>query len=239
MGIYTNLITGGQTLKAAKPRVGLGRASAEFLLNAKNDSAAATGFTAADEIQTLVEQTDAGVGDTYTLTISLPRLLVGTFTTAAIAYDAINTTIETAIDVAATAAGVTDWTNADISVAMGAAAGLDDGNITLTFDGDSVTGQPVAVSVLTATGFTKSGVFVRGTSGQPIRNASQALFELGIVAGTLNNCLAAPTDWVKPTATVVKKPRMNVIKDIMCQVDFENGNSLTSAVIAVLYPELP
>lgn len=236
MGIYTNLATTSQTIKAAKPRVGLDRSSAEQLLAkaAKYDPAIATAYAAQDEVQTFAEETDAGAGDTYTLTIDVPKLAVGSFTTAAIAYDATAATIETAIDVAATAAGVTGWTNGDISVAEENSAGLSDGYITLTFDGTSVSEQPVEISVLTATGFTSVGNATRTTGGQCDREATQALFDLGIVEGTLQNSLEAPSDWAKPEA-LVKRPRYNLIKDLAHQAAYEDGSDDVITAVLALY----
>lgn len=80
------------------------------------------------------DQTDY-TGGTFALTFNLKG--GQTFTTAAIAFNANAATIETAIDVAATAAAVPNWTNSDISVSGGIlqAAGA---NVVLTFDGNSV-----------------------------------------------------------------------------------------------------
>lgn len=238
MGVYVNLATGSQSITKAKPRVGLDRASAEVLLAkaAVLDPTIRTAYAAKDEVQTILEQTDAGAGDTYTLTIVLPRLAVGTFTTAGIAYDAVAATIETAIDVAATAAGVTDWTNADISVTMAGAAGVDDGTVTLTFDGASVTEQPVDAAVLTATGFTKTGVVARTTGGQVDREATQVMFDLGIVTGSLQKSGETPT-WTKPTA-LLKRPRSGLIRDLAVQAVYEDGDDAALDAVIALYPRV-
>ena len=235
MGIYTDLATGSSTIKAAKPRVGLGRASAEALLAQaeKFDPTIASDYAAQDEVQTIPEQTDAGAGDTYTLNIVIPKIAIN-ITTAAIAYDATAATIEAAIDTAATAATWTDWTNADISVAEENSAGLDDGYITLTFDGDSVTERGVEVIVLTATGFTKSGVSARTTGGQTDRKATMALFYLGVVTGTLQDSVEAPSDWTKPAA-LVKRPRYGLIKDLAHQAAVEDGSDDVITAVNALY----
>lgn len=236
MGIYTNLATGSQSIgPAAKPRVGLDRSSAEQLLNraAILDPAIATAYAAADEVQTILEQTDAGVGDTYTLTISIPKIGI-VFTTAGIAYDAVDTVIESAIDTAATAITWTAWTNADISVSMAGAAGVDDGTVTLTFDGTSVTETPVDVTVLTATGFTKTGVVARTTGGQVDREATQALIGLGIVSGSLQKSGDTPT-WTKPTTKLLKEPRISLIQDLAFQAVYEDGSDEAYEAVAALY----
>jgi hypothetical protein len=240
MGIYTNLATGSVSIAPAKPRSGLSRSSAEQLLSkaSEHDPLIGSAYAAKDEVQTIPEQTDSGVADTYTLTISLPRLAIGTFTTGAIAYDAVASAIETAIDVAATSAGVTDWTNADISVAQAGAAGVSDGAVTLTFDGASVTEQPVEATVLTATGFTAVEPVVRTTGGQPDREATQALFELNVVSGTLQQSAEAPSDWVRPASVGQSRPRAGLIKDLAIQTIWEDGTDDTYNAIAALY-ELP
>lgn len=60
-----------------------------------------------------------------------------TFTTDYVGYNTSTSTVESAIDTAATAAGVTGWTNGDISVS-GLTWNL--GAMVFTYDGDSVTG---------------------------------------------------------------------------------------------------
>jgi hypothetical protein len=86
-------------------------------------------------VQTVYQYTVNPSSGTYTLTITLND---GTaFTTGNIAYDANAATIETAIDVAATAASVTDWTNGDIAVTGGP---LTTAAVVLTFSGGSVSG---------------------------------------------------------------------------------------------------
>lgn len=88
-------------------------------------------------VMTIVAWTGSPTTGTFTLTIKLIDQ-DGTeteFTTAAIAYDAIASAIETAIDTAA--ASVSGWANGDIVVAGGP---LDSADVTLTFSGDSVSG---------------------------------------------------------------------------------------------------
>ena len=238
MGIYTNLATTTAFIKTSKPRVGLDRSSANQMLNKADvfDPAIGSAYAAGNEVQTIPTQTDSGAADTYTLTINLPRLAVGTFTTAAIAYDAVDTVIETAIDVAATSAAVTGWTNADISVSMGGAAGASDGTVILTFDGTSVANQPVELTVLTATGFTKDGPVVRTTGGQQNRQATQALYELNAIAGTLQQSAEAPT-WTKPESNGQTRPRTSLLRDLALQTIVEDGTEDAYDAIVALYPE--
>jgi hypothetical protein len=240
MGYMQNLAVGASTITPAKPRVGLDRQSAEALLShgtiAGNPGLPAT-YDVVDEVQIIPEQTTAGVADTYTLTIDLPNLAVGTFTTAAIAYDAVDTAIETAIDSAATTAAVTGWTNADISVSMAGAAGLDDGTVTLTFDGASVTGQPVTLIDLTATGWTEDGTITRSVTGQVARNATKALFDMNVIAGALQGSGEAPT-WTKPDMNGRARPGTNVIRDLALQTIVEDGTEDAYDAIVALYPQV-
>lgn len=237
MGIYTDLATGSETIAPAKPRVGLDRSSAEQLLSkaVRYDPTVGSVYAAADEVQTIPEQTDAGAADTYTLTVSLPKLAVGTFTTAGIAFDATAATIESAIDTAATTASVTGWTNGDISVAESGAAGVSDGTVTLTFDGTSVTEQPALATVLVATGFTSSGDAVRTTGGQSDRKATQALYELNVVAGTLQASGDTPA-WTRPEGIGQSRPRYGLIKDLALQAVYEDGTDDAYDAIVELYP---
>jgi hypothetical protein len=95
-----------------------------------------------DEVQSIAKDATDHTGGTFALTVNL-RTTTGieSFTTAAIAYNANAATIETAIDVAATAAAVTGWVNGAISVSGGIlqAAGAP---VVLTFDGTAVDDQP-------------------------------------------------------------------------------------------------
>ncbi len=243
MGIYTTLTTTNSQVigPAAKPRVGLDRSSAEQLLNKAlvYDPSIRTAYAARDEVQTIPEQTDAGVGDTYTLTFTFPRQNAGkglTFTTAGIAYDAIDSVIETAIDVAATAATWTAWTNADISVSMAGAAGLDDGTVTLTFDGASVSEEPCVLTVLTATGWTQDGVIARTTPGQTDRNGAQALFEVGAITGAFWICGNTPS---LTAGTTLKRPRAGLITDLAMVAAWEDGNDAIYDACRALYPTMP
>ena len=240
MGIYTNLATGSVSIAASKPRAGLDRASAEQLLSkaSQHDPLIGTVYAAKDEVQTIPHQSDSWAADTYTLTISLPRLAVGTFTTAAIAYNATAATIETAIDVAATSASVTGWTNGDITVAEVGSAGVSDDAVTLTFDGASVTEQPAEATVLAATGFTAVTPVVRTTGGQVDREATQALFALNVISGTLQQSAEAPSDWVRPAGVGQSRPRAGLIKDLAVQATWEDGTDDAYNAIAALY-QLP
>jgi hypothetical protein len=112
-----------------------------------------------DEIQTFKQYQVNPAGGTFTL--SGENSAAETWTTAAIAYNATATTIETAIDLAATGQ-ITGWINGDITVSMSGAAGLSDGTVTLTFDGVSVTQENHLDTVINGDSLT--GVVATGLS---------------------------------------------------------------------------
>jgi len=89
--------------------------------------------TTASTVQGLAAYTTAPTAGNITVTITLADGT--TFTTADIAFDAIAATVQTAIDVAATAAAVAGWTNGDIAVAGGP---MTTTAMTLTMSGVSV-----------------------------------------------------------------------------------------------------
>lgn len=236
MGIYTDLATQGTQYASGPPRVGLDRSSTQQLLSkaVQHDPLIGAAYAAADEVSVIPEQTDAATADTYTITLNFPTLDI-VVTTAGIAFNAINTTIETAIDSAMTTASFPSWTNADISVTMAGAAGLDDGTVTLTFDGVSVDSLPCLVSI-TPTGFNEVGSTSRTQGGQGDRKATQALFELNVVSGTLQASGDAPTDWVRPDSNGQSRPRWDLIQGLALQAATEDGTDDVYNTVVALYP---
>lgn len=233
MGIYTDLANSNRVTSG--PGVGLDRSSGGQLLSkaALHDPTVSPALAASNEVSVIPEQTDAGVADTYTLTLDFYGALKGTsVTTAAIAYDAVDTAIESAIDTAA--AALPSWTNSDISVAMAGAAGLDDGTVTLTFDGASVAEIPCVVT-LAATGFTATTPITR-TAGKADRKALQALFDLNVVSGTVHDSPNAPTDWVRPESTGQTRARYQLIRDLAVLASQEDGTDEIIDAVAALYP---
>lgn len=90
--------------------------------------------TAATAVQTIAAWSTAPTAGNFTLTLEVNHVdgETDSFTTAAIAFDATASAIETAIDTAAGLAGVTDWTDGDIAAAGGP---LDSADVTLTSTG--------------------------------------------------------------------------------------------------------
>lgn len=234
MGIFADLQSTSQY--PGKPDgVGLDRSSTQQLIAAVSygDPDLKAAYAARDEVATVPEQTDAGVADTYTLTLTPYGRLAGeaAVTTAAIAFDAVDTVIESAIDAAM--ASFPGWTNADVSVAMVGAAGLDDGDISLTFDGTSVNEAPWVVTIV-ATGFTETLPVVRTTSGQGDRKALQALFELNVIAGSVHESPDSPS-WTTPDG-LGRRPRTQLIGDLARITIEEDGTDNAYDAIKALYP---
>lgn len=146
-------------------------------------------LAAANEVQSIAKYTGTVTAGTFTLTITLAS--GKSFTTAAIAYNATAATIQSAIDTAATSAGVTGWTNGDIAVAGG---DLTTAAVTLTFSGNSVKNQNQGLTAITGTltGGSAGAVTVT-TNGQADRLAWAVLQQFSIIGGTVPAQGADPT----------------------------------------------
>ncbi len=154
------------------------------------------GVAAEDEVQSIAIFNSTVTGENYSLTFTLAS--AETFTTANIAYNANAATIETAIDVAATG-NVVGWVNGDISVAGG---DLTANPVTLTFDGDSVTGANHGLTVIHDVNLTvaKLGAVTTSQNGLAAANEVQniAIFSGLVNSGnyTLNFTLADATNFI-------------------------------------------
>lgn len=161
---------------------------------------------AVNAVHTLAVDTVDHTGGDFTLTITLRN--GETFTTDPIAFDAAAATIETAIDSAATAASITDWTNEDISVAGGDLQSATP--VTLTFDGASVSGtnHPITVFTDSMTGGTSPATRVTlTTAGQTVRPAWGVLVATGVITSTLpTQTAAASTTGVVKGADLFQLP---------------------------------
>jgi hypothetical protein len=244
MGVYTNLLARATMHEAASPRSAT-RHIYEWLERVKDrrDPAVGSAYTAADAVVTIATYTGTPTSGNFTLTITLPNnsvtalgQTIAAITTANIAHNANAATIEGAIDTAITAAGtVSGWTNADISVAAGGTTFLD-GNMVFTFDGDSVKEQEATVAINDVNLDTGTvGAVVQTTAGQGTRNATQALFDLSIVSGTVPAQGTAPSDWTKNTARLEKLPRPKVIQALALEAAIEDNTVGTYTAVADLY----
>ena len=194
--IYATLAAGSDI-----PSTIVGRANSRVYTELlEHTSELLTANEAADEVTVIATFGGTATGGNYTLTVNAPLYGVS-YTTASIAHDAAAATIEAALDTASPAT-VGDG---DINVAAGA-TDFTDGNMTFTCSGN-VAETPVLISItdvdLSGTD-PVVGAVTRSTAGQPDRNALQALFDLGLVSGTVPDCGEANTDWV--TGTVQAGP---------------------------------
>lgn len=173
MGLFSNLLATARTFDTTLPITALDKIIVRELqaIVDQGDVTLPAILEAINEVQQIEKyDTDFTAGE-FTLTIKLRN--AAQFTTAGIAFDAVAATVETAIDVAATAASLgIGWANGDIEVLGGnlLAAGS---ALTLGFTGASVrnrdhdqslinlntlTGGDLAVPSVTTTASGNSGI---------------------------------------------------------------------------------
>jgi microcystin-dependent protein len=233
MGIFANL--SAQKLSFTDDRHWIGRWLIYQLSSPdKLDPPTPTAATGTNTIHLLNRDVVETTGGTFTLTFNLKSN--ESFTTAAIAFNANAATIEGAIDTAATLASITDWSNGDIAVT---GTDLQNTDISLTFSGASVSGQPHAITVMTdsRTGGTPASTLVTSTSrGSFQRNAWAALLALDVIR--------APIPAFDAIATEVAKGqnRTNVpyeiIKAMAVEATFEDDNQNSYfSIVGSLFPQ--
>lgn len=181
MGVISDLLTTGTAFDVSSPRVGSDQSIFRNLSNVMDIDYPAA-YAAANEVQ-VIGQFVGGPPTTggYILTIVAPD---GTeYPTANIPFDDAAAAIQTAIDTAVT--GVYDA--GDIVVTDEGAAGLSDGDVTLTFSGDSVAGQNFGVTLAEDDDLDAGtmGAVTVTTEGQPDRKALAGLYAAGVIGGTL------------------------------------------------------
>lgn len=227
MGVYTDLIAnavawdsgGADGISVATDRV-IMKDIAGFQAR-QGDPPAPSGYAEANEIQTIGTYNGAVSGGNFTLTITLAN--GETITTANIAHDAVAATIESAIDTAATG-NITDWTNADISVAL--TGNLTANAATVTFDGTSVdaTNHPALVmNDVDLSGGGTSGNVATTTNGQTKRVTLAALNVMGIIASP-----PPPQGTTVVTALATREshpwfPRQETLKALAKQASIEDS----------------
>lgn len=192
--------------------VGFDKVRANYFerLDAEIPSTLGTGYTAVNAVHTISDDVNVTAGN-YTLTItiaanpSVGRVTNQTFTTGNIAFDANAATIQTAINSAATAAGVTGWANGHIVVTGG---GLDAADIVLTFSGASVSGLRHPVTAINDVTLADNDplVVTVTTAGQKALGAVQLLLTRGPMVGTDP---LDPSTWTRNTN--VKSPVRTVL----------------------------
>ena len=181
----------------------------------------------ADAVVTLTEDTVDHTGGDFTLTITV-RLADGStevFTTGAIVFNANAATIEGAIDTAATGT-VTGWTNGDISVAGG---NLQTADVTLTFDGASVTGedQNVVFNDSMTGGTSPATRETKTTSGQSARPALGALLNYGVLVAPVGDQGAATDASTYTKGTLINRIPATMAKALLREAAAEDNNNST------------
>lgn len=223
MGALATLQTNRKTFGAGSPLDAFITTELAKRVDADVPSAAA----AADSVWTLPEDTVDHTGGTFTLTIAVRQSdgSVQTITTAAIAFNAAAATIEGAIDTAATG-NITGWTNGDITVAGG---NLQTADVTVTFDGTSVTNRPATVTFNDSMtgGTSPADRDVKTTRGQTERAALGALLNLGIVSGSVPEQDAVATEAAFTIGTNLNAVPDVVIKALMREAAADDANQGT------------
>lgn len=184
MGVFSDLRATAKTIDFSTNRVGIERADVHQLDAQEarlGDVGYPTGYDAVNEEQTIPDVTaDDG---TYTLTFTMWD--GSTFTTGALNHDDDAETIQTAVDTAADGV-VAGYTAGDIDISGGP---IDDADIEVVFDGDSVAGQNHGVIVVNSSLEASMNPVAAPTvtvdqEGQENRPAWAILKLLGVIDGT-------------------------------------------------------
>lgn len=229
MGVYTNLLAaavawdagGTDGISIATDRV-IMKDLAGFQAR-QGDPATPSGYAEADEVQTIGTYNGTVSGGNFTLTVALRD---GTsVTTANIAHDAVQATIETAIDTIATG-NITGWTNSDISVAL--TGNLTANAATVTFDGNSVdaTNQPLIVMTdVDLSGGGTVGTVATTTNGQSARVALAALNVMSIIASPPPAQGTTSVTALSTRASNPWFPRQETLQALAKQASIEDGTN--------------
>jgi len=234
MGVISSFLSAAKTIDATPPIDPLDRRAYRELqgIQAEYDPALPAALQAADEVQSIAIYEGEVSGGTFTLEFVLAS--GETFTTAAIAYNADAATIETAIDTAATAAGISDWTNGDITVAGGA---LTTHPVTLTFDGASVTEANHGLVVIDGSaleGGGSAGVVSVTTEGQADRLGYGVLVQLGVVFGTVPAEGVVPSTLVRGASIGERRLSPDTVRAIALEIAIaEENDAIYTALVAL------
>lgn len=186
MGVLSDLLASASTFNVVPPRVGNSKVIYRQLhdvMREGGDYSYPAGTTAGNETQVIDQHAHASSG-TFTLTITLHEKAA--FTTAAIAYNAIASTIETAIDTAAGLASVSGFVAGDISVSGGP---LSASNLTLTFDGASVAGLNHGLTTINGASLVYTGgeaVLGAATTTTPGSGGADEVQQIAAFGNTVN-----------------------------------------------------
>lgn len=218
MGVFADLLTNRKTFKLTDPVARYLQA----IINRQLDPANPTVAAATDAVHTLAASTQTSGSATLTFTLRNGETFDVTIT-----FQDAAATVETAIDVAATAASITGWANGDISVSGTA---VNDGGLVFTFDGDSVSGinHPVT-SLADVDGAGGAwGEITLTTPGQGVRYALGALIALGVLDdGTIPAQTAAVSNSGVVASAQVNKVPQGVVMALAREMAAEDVNQYT------------
>ena len=185
----------------------------------QGDPAYPAGYAVANEVQSMA--TGSGSAGTFTVTVALRN--GETFTTGNIAWDAIASAIETAVDTAASGQ-ITGWTAGDISVSGGPPASAP---VVFTYDGTSVAGQKVILMTTDDTLLTgASGAVTVTADGQTNRSAWAVMGFMNMVAPATAppvQGLATPITVVGERGNMHLQPNADVLQAIALQAAIEDS----------------
>lgn len=225
MGMIDDFLTHSIGIDHDAPTTPLDRRVSRELraIEAEGDMALKAVWAGADEVQTLAAYVPTVSGGTFILHFKLANH--EHFQSGILGHDNNAATIETAIDVEATAASITGWTNGDISIALG--TDLTAGPMTITYDGASVAKQnhPLFKVTGTLTGGGSFGARSETTIGAMPRRGYGLLFELGIVIGSVPAIGAVPTDLVQSSDPSQRRLSAETIREIATEIARDEGNA--------------
>ncbi len=227
MGIYSDLIT--EHIGVDTPA--LGRVSRHQLEQVPLDPQVDAAYAAQSEVSRIAQHSGSPSSGNYTLTVEVPRLGIA-YTTASIAHNATDATIETALD-AASPAGVGDG---DIAVTQQNAAGLSDGYCDFTCSGNLASTSVIVTASNVDLNQGDVGAATRTTPGQTNRKAAQALWALRAVAGDLHNSGEPVNTLSRPASVGQSRPRAGLIEDLAQIAASEDGSDSILVAVRSLYP---
>jgi hypothetical protein len=241
MGVHADLIANATVIDTTEPQEGSRRSAYNELAQhaAEFDPVRPSGFDAKNEVQTIGQFVATVSGGNFTITIVDENGV--SHTTANIAYNANQATIEGAIDTKMTADSYPGWTNSDISVAL--TGDLTANGATVTFDGTSVAaknmGQLVVADVDLSGG---GGIGTQGTTthGQSIRYPWAVMWAHGMITaadlpaqGNLMS-VGASLD-MTPANSTAHWPRAALRKALAAQAAVDDDNAALRPQLEALF----
>jgi hypothetical protein len=232
--VLADLLASPKTFSATKPRTGDNRLIHQQLaeiLRDQGDFEYPAGYTGVNEVQNIAIFGGSVSAGTFTLTVTLRS--GQSFTTAGIAFGANAATIQTAIDVAATAAAVPGWVNGHIVVSGGP---LTTTPLVLTFSGASVAANNHGQTTINGAGLTggTAGAATTSVDGQTNRKAWATLKVLGLVTSAPPAQGANPTGIVtSPKGAIPHGLSKTTLKALITEAAIEDlNNGVSTALLA-------